>query len=341
MHRTAPFVWSRWLAGSSILAAFFACPSAGSAYPISPRPLWQQVEESTWIVLADVAAVKDVERPAHADAGTIFFGDQVATLDVREVWKGKLGDQVLVRYPANLICPAPPRYVPGKRVLAFLVRGKDGEPATLGLSYGTLYPAAGYVADFRAMVAAALRLQAKGKVSTADRLAWAVEAAARPGTRWHGLFDLFPAGDEIHSFYDREGRPLAGSRLSRQQLDLLARSFITAPTTDQTAVMMLGLLGGWRSPELDRTAAGIVEALVAEKEPAWWLRDLFTVVLARFGEQHPEKRLATLGKEFDRFTAAQARALWQRARKELAIPEADPVRILEPEARGVGGRTPS
>ena len=341
MHRAAPFAWSRWLAGGSILAALFACPSASRAYPISPRPLWQQVEESTWIVLADVAAVKDVERPAGADASTIFFGDQVATLDVREVWKGKLGAQALVRFPASLICPAPPRYVPGKRVLAFLERGKDGEPATLGLSYGTLYPAEEYVADFRAMVAAARRLQAKGKVSTADRLAWAVEAAARPGTRWHGLFDLFPAGDEIHSFYDREGRPLAGSRLSRRQLDLLAKSFVTAPTTDQTAVMMLGLLAGWKNLELDRAAAGVVEALLAEKEPAWWLRDLFAVVLARFGDLHPEERLAVLGGQFDDFSAEQARTLWRRARTELGIPEVPPARLLEPEARGVGGRTPS
>lgn len=260
-----------------------------------------------------------------------------------ETWKGEAPAQLVVPFEGFMVCPAPPRFVTGERVLAFLAPGQrgDGEAlSVLGLSYGTLYPHDEELADFRDTVAAAVRLQQQRHVSRRERLQWTVEAAARPGTRWHGLFDLHPAGDAVHSYYDGESRPLARHRLSSEQLELLARSFVDAPSTDQTAVMMLGVLAGWPSEAVDRTAVAVVEALLQQPEPAWWLTDLLAVTLGRFGDQQVEQRLQPLG-AFGDYPIEAARTLWQRARGQLAIPEVPPAQLRLPVVWGVGERTPS
>lgn len=107
-----------------------------------------------------------------------------------------------MEFPAGLICPAPPVYVKGRDVVAFLDR-YQGKWFTVGLSYGTLYPEdRNQLEDLRVMVRQAVTLQAKGRVPGKDRLDWLVEAAIRPGTRWHGLYELRPGSDELHSYYD-------------------------------------------------------------------------------------------------------------------------------------------
>ena len=53
-----------------------------------------------------------------------YLDRDVAVLRVLETWKGPLTRQVTVHFSSNLICPAPPRYVEGETVLAFLERGE-------------------------------------------------------------------------------------------------------------------------------------------------------------------------------------------------------------------------
>ena len=327
------------VAALAFAALLLSGAPAAHAYPIAPQPLWQQVEEAELIVLAEVAAVGT--RVTSDDD----WNTHVATLEVLEAWKGEAASRLLVTFPGGLTCPAPPRYLQGERVVAFLGRDEAGGLQTVGLSYGTLYPSDEYVDDVRDMVSKAVRLQRRRDVARADRLAWTVEAAARPGTRWHGLYELHPRGDEIHSFYDRgTDRPLAKAALAAQHLDLLARAFVAHPTTNQTAVMMLGVLARWRSDALDAAAAGVVEAVLGLEEPPWWTRDLLAVTLVRFGDRRAEERLAGLEALTEPCTPASVAAVretWAEAKRELGIPEVLPVPIREPERPGVGGRTPS
>ncbi len=156
-------------------------PQADS-YPISPVPLWELVERAELIVLAEVGPTNsEPENDEH------HWNRDVASLEVIEVWKGqaRARSQLRVNYSKDLVCPAPPRYVAGAIVVAFLARDEDSEKlVTVGLSYGTLYPGPEAVDDFREQVLTAAALQKNGKVAQDDRLAWLVAAASRPATRW-------------------------------------------------------------------------------------------------------------------------------------------------------------
>ena len=343
--------WLRWLTFCcAAIAVLAAGTSPARGYPISPQPLWKLVEGATVIVLAEVTAVEEPQVPEVSDEEAEALDDDEweeppphrASLRVIEVWKGEAGGELIVPFEGFWICPAPPRYEQGKRVLAFLALDDAGELQTVGLSYGTLYPNDDARDDFRAMVKSAIRLQAEPPVSPVDRQAWSVEAAARRGTRWHGLYELDPEGDEVHSFYDRSAEPPPKrGALTAPQLQRLAASFVAAPSSDQTAVMMLQVLAGWRSEALDHAAVSVVEALLAEEEPAWWLRELLALVLVRYGDAQVEKRIQALGDRFADYSIDAARKLWEGARRELEIPEVEPARIDEPEVWGVGERTPS
>jgi hypothetical protein len=231
-------------------------------YPISPVPLWSLIERSETIVLAEV--VKVVEPPFDWNVE----GDMplaVATLRVLETWKGPALGEIEVKFPAGLVCPAPPRYVEGEDVLAFLSGKDDGWGQTVGLSYGTLYPEGrDELEDFRVMVRRAAALQAKGRVRKADRLDWLIEAALRPGTRWHGLYELEPRGDELHSSYD-PGRSSKGYQLSPAQRERIARGFATRPWADDTLPIVLRILAGHSDPKVDKAAASAIEGLMEEE----------------------------------------------------------------------------
>ena len=152
-----------------LLAVVALAPPFADAYPISPVTLWELVERSEIIVLAEVKSVSSLETK------TTDWNSAVAKLQVLETWKGRATGTLEVPYPANLICPAPPVYDPGHQVIAFLVREK-GMLSTVGLSYGTRYPETAEDAlAYRTAVAQALEiLQAHrdGQVEGAARRAW-------------------------------------------------------------------------------------------------------------------------------------------------------------------------
>src|SRR5947207_992629 len=143
-------------------------PGLASAYPIPPVPLRKLVETSEVIVLARVVGVSS---PELGEADPRWDAD-VAHLEVLETLKGSPPPSLEVRFTAAMICPAPPRYEPGEKVLAFLrsgdrmadeLRAEDrsaeacaelermrGHWYTNSLSYGTLYPTSEEMDVYRA-----------------------------------------------------------------------------------------------------------------------------------------------------------------------------------------------
>lgn len=312
--------------------------SGAHGYPIPPVPLWSLVEQSETIVLAKVVEVREPRRGEKDDG----LGLSVATLRVLETWKGPVVGEIEVRFPAGLMCPAPPRYVKGHDVVAFLSKEDDGWGATVGLSYGTLYPEGEEeLSDFREMVrrAAALQARSKGRVQEVDRIDWLVEAAVRPGTRWHGLYELEPEGDELRSYYDPE-RPREGAWLSPAQREKIARAFASRPWADSTLPIVLKLLARHPDPKVDEAAASALAAVINEKHLPYWTATVLELVLQRYGDRQAAKKIGALQKGCCDYDEKRLRTLWRTAQRELGIPKVVPVKIAEREVRGVGADTP-
>lgn len=152
------------------------------AYPLQPQTLWGLTRRARLVVLAEVTAIGTAPRVKQApgeDMGTPSFPEALARLRVLEVWKGPKLDQVEVRFQDGVLCPSPPAYARGQRVIAFLVE-EEGQWSTVGLSYGTRRAAgASAVEAYRTAVREALAAQSK-EPGDAERLAWGLPTR-RPG----------------------------------------------------------------------------------------------------------------------------------------------------------------
>lgn len=315
--------------------------SGAGAYPISPVPLWSLTEGSETIVFAEVVRVVHEKWPEPDEEGvsgeTFDWNRSVASLRILETWKGSADGEIEVRFPGDLVCPAPPRYVEDEDVVAFLSLTEKGW-TTIALSYGTLYPEnREELANLQRMVGRAVSLQEKGRISPADRLDWLVEAAALPGTRWHGLYELEPQGDEVHSFYDREDREAFS--LSPAHRQRIARGFVERPVTDFTLPMILRLLAGHADPQVDETAAAALEGAAAEKRLPHWFGEALVLVLERFGDRTAEARVAAIRKGCCDLNKKKARALWKTAKSELGISQEGTLEASRRKVRGVGPET--
>ncbi|MEM9556936.1 MAG: hypothetical protein AAGC60_21940 [Acidobacteriota bacterium] len=326
-------------AGVLLLAGVVAV----QAYPIPPVPLWGLVAKADLIVVAEVVEV------AERDADEDDWNSAVARLEVIDALKGETGASIEVPFPAGLMCPAPPHYEPGERVLAFLSRD-DGGWRTVALSYGTLYPDDEALEDFRLLIDRAIDLQTDEKAAERAPIDWLVRAAALPGTRWHGLYELAPWGDRIRSFYDRGDRRGRLGELRPRHAELLAESILRHAVDDPTLPQMLVVLAHHDDPRIDALAAGVVEvglrvdseADPGEEQVPWWLRDVLGHTLLRYdvGEQD----LGTTDALFEEIESAsldRLRQIWADAKAELDLGEIEPVELDAVPYRPVGGRTPS
>jgi hypothetical protein len=323
---------------AAIAAAVLLAAADAHGYPISPVTLWELTEQADLVVWAEVE--ESGFRPGYDPEDDDDWFDSQARLRVLETWKGPQRERVAVRFTANLICPAPAVYLAGERVLAFLERGRGGW-TTIGLSYGSLYPRGAEVDDYRDLVRWAIRLQRGPRaVRDGEHLEWLVEAAARPGTRWHGLYELHPVADWVHASYDQSARPAGERRLPRHHLQRIAEGFVAAPPTDGTLPMALAVLAGWEGEDVDRAATSVIEALVAADRSPYWLRESLGLLFLRLGDPDPAARVAALGEEYGPIDPERLRDEWERARAELPIPEVAPAELPEDVVWGVSGSTP-
>jgi hypothetical protein len=299
-------------------------------------PLWDLIRESERIV---VAQVQRIERREELE---------VAVLRVLENWKGPFTDLVRVGFSSGMICPAPPRYIEGQEVLAFLQREEDNRHEdlwwTVGLSYGTLYPQAEDRQHFWRLVH---RLQVEGPSPSLEfQRDWHVEAAARRSTRWHGLFGIFLRFDSIHIVYDRRGERL--EFFTPAELESIARGFLEEPSNDVTFPMTLDILRDFESAEIDATAVALVEGLLLRDPPPFWTMQSMRLVMERFGDPKAvRRRLPEKPNEdpifdflFPSAEAEELREIWALGRNELDIPSVEPLVLKDEEVEGVGPLTP-
>ena len=105
--------------------------------------------------------------------------------------------------------------------------------------------------------------------------------------------------------------------------------------------MALSLLASVENRDVDLAAVSAIEALLAEAEVPWWIPDALRLVFRRFGDPDPDKRLGSIGKDFEEFDSDEVRRIWREARAALKIPKVTPARIPEMPVYGVGSNTPS
>ena len=105
--------------------------------------------------------------------------------------------------------------------------------------------------------------------------------------------------------------------------------------------MVLTVLSGFKSRDVDLAAASAIEALLAQKDVPWWIPDALRLTLARFGDPDPDGRISHLGADFDEINAEEARRVWRNACSALNIPRVAPAAAPEIEMSGVGPNTPS
>jgi hypothetical protein len=309
---------ARWLNFGALVAVLVLASPPAIAYPISPVTLWDLVERSELVVLADVTGVRPIPRPP--DGGWAWNSD-VATLKVVEIWKGSAPTDLEVDYPANMSCPAPPVYDVGHRVLAFLAR-EDGRWQTVALSYGTRYPETpAEVEAYRSAIVEALVLQDPARprpLSLASKRQWQLRRAAQPATRWDGLYGLLPASDEDHARYDRSSDK--SETLSTEERKILARGFIESPPVDSNLPVMLRALRDEKDPAVTQAAVSAFEAALTARHFPWWAEDTLPLIRERVGKRKPQPPRDSLAQTFkDAATAnwdAQARDVEQGVQRE-------------------------
>ncbi len=301
------FCRSTTLAGLALLMA-----GGMHAFPIPPVNLWKLTAEADLIVLAEVDRVENDVMPIFPADGDL--ASSVAFLKVRETLKGPFVDNLEVAFSSDVVCPAPPRYMQGGTVLAFLRSSPEGL-RTVGLSYGALYPKPSELDDFRIAVIYALTLQNSLLPQHEAARDWAAEVARRPATRWHGLQEL-EAQTRLPPLL-RPNQKFQPRPLELHRLQTIAEWFAQEPPTDHALPMALRLLADFPSRAVDLAAVAAVEAVIAKDPQSFWLRSAVPLTLRRFGGANFA---------FDRSNAARVRESWSRARQELGIPEVAPAK---------------
>lgn len=277
-----------------------------------------------------VARVERIERDSESD---------VAVLRVIETWKGPVSDLVRVHLQGGVHCPAPPRYVEGREVLAFLEspldESLDDVFLTVGRSYGVLYPEVEERQDFLRLVE---RIQVEtSPLAPSFERDWHVEATMRRATRWHGLTRLVPRADEVHRFFDpARGRVNLFELLSTEDREKIARGFLEDPSSDVTFPMTLEVLHGFESAEIDTIAVALLKGLLLGSRPPWTAQSI-AAVLNRFGNSESLIRLWFPAKPDSVFHLlskghydGRLQKFWASAARELGIPDVEPF-VLYPE----------
>ena len=252
---------------TTIIGAIIVCTALGATSPAYAKggpavPLRLAVQEAPLIVVARVERMDGTycwihhvangacRCPVEPDSTTDAEGtreewpclgeEPVAVLCVEETLKGKAapGERLRVPFAANIICPAPPRYVIGDTVLA-LLRKEEEAPEMWRTMYGRSCGMRVLADDgARAAYTARVReIQQIIEMKDAESrrgaiIEWLVKCVENPATRGDGMYELeelpYPRS------HSREWRVDATlDDLSQQQRRRLRRAFVETKPGDR------------------------------------------------------------------------------------------------------------
>jgi hypothetical protein len=223
------------------LLLILATPAISLAMEGPPMPMRHLYLDSELIVVATVWAVSMTLNQQ---------GEQIviAELSPDLVVKGTLQDTtVKVAHPAFVVCPAPPRYKAGERVLAFLQRSGDGQYyQTVGSHWGAKnlshHVLEAYVARLQELHATE---NSESSVRESKLLDWLVRCAEDPATRWEGAYELSPP-----ECYGPMEQTNFASQLSAGQKKRLAFALYRSAVIDNGEMCLVRLLELGGDPQL-------------------------------------------------------------------------------------------
>lgn len=296
-------------------------PTASRAYPIPPQTLWDLTSEADVVVLAHV---DKTDPPPSGDPDSSFQNGRIAYLSVQEAFKGKPEAALSVAYDEGIRCPLPPSYLQGEQVVAFLVKSK-GHYQTVAMRQGTHYLKQNEINDYRSVIQEAVALQTTQPVAQDAKISWMVHAAARPATRWHGLYRLVPPSGVFGGAHEGPASAVAADiRLTPAQIKEIADGFIRYPVADDTLPMVLKLLEDYPSRAVDQTAMGIVEGELAKDASRSWLSQ--SIELLRRRIRDPQAKTMPPRPIWEQVPIATLRQEWRAVRKRLRLPPVAPIK---------------
>ncbi|MFY2556452.1 hypothetical protein ACN469_02315 [Corallococcus terminator] len=268
-------------------------PQASASFPPSPQTLWELTHEARLIVWADVENVSAL--PKSSDDPSPWGDNALATLKVREAWKGSgsIGEHIKVLFTPEFPCNTQVQFRVGLKVVAFLEKVR-GQWSAGSLFCGTRFPASDSDVDaYRRVVTAArqaldrwtqARLAGEAPDFEKAHWDWRVLAAVHPVTRWDGVFGLAAEEfDAVRSFYNPRASPDDTARV-RGYREELAHDIVAFPSFDPTFALLLKLLRGFPSKDVNRVVANVLETVATENPPPHWAILAFELLRERLGE---------------------------------------------------------
>ncbi|NVJ26762.1 hypothetical protein HUW62_36645 [Myxococcus sp. AM011] len=321
--QTAPstLAASRWTAARAtyrllalaLVTVLSHAPQARASFPPPPHTLWELAHEAQLIVWAEVESVS--ERPEVLEG---FGYNANVTLEVRETWKGSVRTGERIETFIFSGSPCDTNLQVGLTVVALLNK-ENGQWFPAWPLCGTRFPASDSdVEAYRRAITAAqqaldrwiqARLAGEAPDFEKEHWDWRVLAAVHPATRWDGVADVSPEElDAVHSFCTPRASP--NSWRVQGYREELARDVVVYPSFDRTFALLLKLLRGFPSKEVDRVATNVLETVVTENPPPPWAVFAFDLLRERLGE-HPTPRPSwsyTQGKSFSEIEAANTKS---------------------------------
>lgn len=209
------------------------------AYPISPRPLRQLIQESEYIVIGHVTGITEMKRKKND-----FEGSTVAHIQVRQLLKGEKVDEMIeVVFNPYIICPQPARYKENTDVVIFLDKGENGRYYTHALAYGARKVTMIEADIYR------MRIQEMQQILTItdkdqqfkETVEWLVKCAEHPETRWDGVYELSPESHFMSYYSDSQPAPFK-YMLSAEQKERLKNALLTSPEATYTDFGLVDLV---------------------------------------------------------------------------------------------------
>jgi hypothetical protein len=294
-----------------VVLAFVALPNSAVAFPISPQTIWELTQSADRIVLARVDSVGRAASTVKRGNGDEY--PERARLEVIETWKGQHEPKLEVSFDSSYVCPAPERYLPGKRVVAFLYREKS-QWVTVALSYGTRYPVGEAAeAEYRRSVQLAVKEQQtlsppkQGERPPRASRSWALASIEGRATRWDGLYALSSETDPTHAYYDQSRNQQIA--ISDEILAQVEAAFVRAPSYDSTLPQMLRLLKSRKSVAVTQAASDAIETALSGASTSYCMPEAIDLLAERLENKkaEPPINLETQAGSLDERVAAEAK----------------------------------
>lgn len=262
--------------------------AASFAYPITPRPLRKLVMESQYIIHGTVLEKGSLPTTGKNDS---HWERDYAVIEVYETWQGRpLMDTITVYYTARMLCPAPPVYIKGEEIIAFLNKREDEDGyETTALSYGVKYGLGKEGIEIYR-----LRIEEIQQILTIQDpqkqgekiIDWLVTCAMSTYTRWEGVYELSP-GSDFMSYYDQDDPVRRDIFLNSRQKEKLLDILLAIDTLQYEDMGIVNMVAGLN----DQALLDFLKSRLwrMDNEYRWPARDIMLHIVHLTGNEELEE----------------------------------------------------